>query len=83
MGGLHPWSWAGGGRNYKWCVIEFPFAKDFSELVNCYELRIDGVVCGLFDSCGEKIDGVQYSVFVGNGGGSKVVVTELNCVRDD
>ena len=38
---------------------------------------------GLLDSCGEKIDGVQYSVFVGNCGGSEVVVTELNCVRDD
>jgi hypothetical protein len=46
-------------------------------------LRIDGVIGGLFDSGGEKVDGVKYSVFVGNAGRSEVVMPKFNCVGDD
>jgi hypothetical protein len=46
-------------------------------------LRIDGVIGGLFDSSGEEVDGVKYSVFVGNAGRSEVVMPKFNCVGDD
>jgi hypothetical protein len=41
------------------------------------------VVGGLFDGCGEKVDSVEYSVFIGNAGRSEVVMPKFNCVGDD
>jgi len=46
-------------------------------------LRIDGVVGGFFDSGGEKVDGMENSVFVGNAGRSEVVMPKFDCVRYD
>jgi hypothetical protein len=46
-------------------------------------LRIDGVVGGFFDSGGEKVDGMKYSVLVGNAGWSEVVMSKFNGVGDD
>jgi hypothetical protein len=46
-------------------------------------LRIDGVVGGFFDGGGEKVDGMKYSVLVGNAGWSEVVMSKFNGVGDD
>jgi hypothetical protein len=46
-------------------------------------LRIDGIIGGFVDGCGEKIDGMEDSIFVGGAGRSKVGMTKFNCVRDN
>jgi hypothetical protein len=46
-------------------------------------LRIDGIISGFVDGGGEKIDGMEDSIFVGGAGWSKVGMTKFDCVRDD
>jgi hypothetical protein len=67
----------------KWRRVELPFVEDFLEIVDGDELSIDGIVVGLIDGHGEKVDGMKEAVFVGDLGRLKVVVLEFYCVGDD
>jgi hypothetical protein len=67
----------------KWRRVELPFVEDFLEIVDGDELSIDGIVVGLIDGHGEKVDDMKEAVFVGDLGRLKVVVLEFYCVGDD
>jgi hypothetical protein len=67
----------------EWQRVELPLAEDFPEIVDGDELSIDGIIGGLVDGLGEKVDGMKEAVFEGDFGRLKVVVSEFHCVGDD
>jgi hypothetical protein len=66
----------------EWRRVELPLAEDIPEIVDCDELSIDGIIGGLVDGCGEKVDGMKEAIFVGDFWRLKVVVSEFYCVGD-